>query len=210
MSEAVSDGSVRSCSARSHCCGQWLECVFSSVCPRERRVKRPTQTLHRAGDSRAELSSGWKGVLTVVAGAAAGHGARGRCSGVVLHFDDVWACVVLLVMGLFVVVMFEAGFGAAKAFGSVNRLEIRSPLTGRRGAGSRKDQCAEMWRRVQGLRAMIVVLSKRDDTCVLCCCCGRDRYSRVALRIINDHQPAQCNAPSLPRAAADLEPRKFS
>jgi hypothetical protein len=31
-------------------------------------------------------------LLTVVAGAAAGHGARGRCSGVVLHFDDLWVC----------------------------------------------------------------------------------------------------------------------
>jgi hypothetical protein len=46
-------------------------------------------------------------------------------------------CVVVLVMGLLVVVMFVAGFRAAKAFGSVKsgRLEIRSPLTGRRGAG---------------------------------------------------------------------------
>jgi hypothetical protein len=128
VSEVVSDGPATGCEARSHCCGQWLVCVFSSVCARERRLKRPAQTLHRACRSRAARSSRWKGILTVVAGAAAGHGARGRCSGVVLHFDDVRVCLVLWVMGLFVVMMFVAGFGAAKAFRSVNRLEIRSPL----------------------------------------------------------------------------------
>ena len=66
----------------------------SSVCARDRRVKRPIQTLHGACNSRAAQSSGWKGVLTVVAGAAAGHGARGRCSSVVLHCVDVWVWVV--------------------------------------------------------------------------------------------------------------------
>lgn len=57
--------------------------------------------------------------LTVVAGAAAGHAALGRCSSVVLHVDDVWVvcgvwCVVMKLFG--VVVVFVAGFGAAKAF----------------------------------------------------------------------------------------------
>lgn len=69
-------------------CEQWLVRMSSSVCVRARRVREPTQTLQRAGDSRAAWSGGWEGGLTVVAGAAAGHGARGRCSGVVLHFDD--------------------------------------------------------------------------------------------------------------------------
>jgi hypothetical protein len=141
VSEVVSDGSTTGCEARSHCCGQWLECVFSSICARERRVERPTQTLHRT--CRA-LSSGWKGDLTVVAGAAAGHGARGRCSGVVLHFDDVWVCVVVLVMGLLEVVMFVAGFGAAKAFRSVNAWKFDSPLR-----LACRSVCRELWRRCE-------------------------------------------------------------
>ena len=36
--------------------------------------------------------------LTVVAGAAAGHAALGRCSSVVLHFDDVWVYVVVMLL----------------------------------------------------------------------------------------------------------------
>lgn len=59
-------------------------------------------------------------------------------------------------MGLFVVVMFEAGFGAAKAFRSVNAWKFDSPL---RGAGSLADQCAELWRRVGTLRGMIVAVA---------------------------------------------------
>lgn len=120
-------------------------------------------------------------------------------------------CVVVLVMGLFVVVMFVAGFGAAEAFRSVNRLEIRFPT---QGAGSLEDRCAEVWRRVVKppsdvyccpsvvVRGRCVVGIVVEDLIHIavswCICASMITSQRSAMRFPRHVLPA------------DLVPRKFS